>query len=113
MGRKTHQGAVGAGKVQKFPNVDAATSVAADVNKTYWVDTSSGGLTLTLPSVPAKGDAVRIFDAAYTFDTNNLTVARNGQLVMGLDEDLTVNTQGAAFDLVYYNPSRGWRIYTT
>ncbi len=113
MGRKTHQGAVGAGKVQKFPNVDATTSVAADVNKTYWVDTSSGGLTLTLPSVPAKGDAVRIFDAGYTFDTNNLTVARNGQLVMGLDEDLTVNTQGAAFDLVYYNPSRGWRIYTT
>jgi hypothetical protein len=112
MGRKTHQGAVGAGKVQKFPNVDASTSVAADVNKTYWVDTSSGGLTLT-PSVPAKGDAVRIFDAGYTFDTNNLTVARNGQLVMGLDEDLTVNTQGAAFDLVYYNPSRGWRIYTT
>lgn len=113
MGRKTHQGAVGAGKVQKFPNVDAVTSVAADVNKTYWVDTSSGGLTLTLPSVPAKGDAVRIFDAGYTFDTNNLTIARNGQLVMGLDEDLTVNTQGAAFDLVYYNPSRGWRIYTT
>jgi hypothetical protein len=113
MGRKTHSGAVGAGKVQKFPNVDVAASTSADVNKTYWCDTSAGGLTLTLPSVPSKGDIVRIFDAGYTFDTNNLTVARNGQLVMGLDEDLTVNTQGAAFDLVYYNASRGWRIYTT
>jgi hypothetical protein len=31
---------------------------------------------------------------------------------MGAVADLTVNTEGAAFELVYYDGSQGWRIIT-
>jgi hypothetical protein len=113
MGRKIHRGSVGGDPIIKLPNVDVSVGITAEPNKTYWCDTSASAFTLTLPSVPAKGDIVRIFDASNTFDTNNLTVARNGQLIMGLTENVTVDTEGAAFDLVYYNASKGWRIYTT
>ena len=49
---------------------------------------------------------------ANTFDTNNLTVDRNGHVIMGAADNLVVSTEGAAFDLVYYDSSKGWRIYT-
>jgi len=31
---------------------------------------------------------------------------------MGAADNLTVNTEGAAFNLVYYNATYGWRILT-
>ena len=113
MGRKIHRGSVGGDAILKLQNVDLSVSTTVEPNKAYWCNTSASAFTLTLPGVPAKGDIVRIFDAASTFDTNNLTIARNGQLIMGLTDNVTVDTEGAAFDLVYYNASQGWRIYTT
>ena len=96
----------------KLPNVELDASGSADSNKAYWVDTASTSLTLALPASPSMGDIVRIFDVRNTFDTNNLTVSRNGSPIMGLSEDLVVNTEGAAFELVYYNATRGWRVFT-
>lgn len=113
MGRKIHKGSVGGDAILKLPQIDVSISTTVEPNKAYWCDTSASAFTLTLPATPAKGDVIRIFDAAKTFDTNNLTIARNGQLIMGLTENVTVDTEGAAFDLVYYNPSQGWMIYTT
>jgi hypothetical protein len=31
---------------------------------------------------------------------------------MGAADNLTVSTEGAAFDLIYYNATFGWRIFT-
>ena len=56
-------------------------------------------VTVALPASPNKGDTVRIFDVAKTFDSNSLTIARNGKL-MGDASDMTVGAEGAAFDLV-------------
>ena len=75
-------------------------------------NTSGGAFTITLPSAPVKGDSVRIFDVNKTFDTQNLTVARNGNPIMGDASDLIVSTEGAAFELVFYDGSQGWRIIT-
>ena len=92
--------------------MDVSTSVVAVTNSTLWVDTTSGPITVTLPASPIQGDTIRIFDVAKTFDTNNLTVARNGNLIQGDADNLTVATEGAAFDLIFYSVARGWRIFS-
>jgi len=78
----------------------------------YFVNTSSGGVTATLPSSPTVGDTIRFLDVAKTFDSNALTVARNGQLIQGDAENLTVTSESAAFELIYSGPSFGWRIFS-
>lgn len=93
-------------------NVDVVTTYTALIGQTLWCDTSGGAFTVTLPGSPSKGDRIRVIDVSNTFDTANLTLGRNSQVIMGLAEDLVVATEGAAFDLVYYNSSKGWRIFT-
>ena len=93
-------------------NVDANSNYSANAYEQIWCNTNGGGFTVTLPASPNKGDTVRIFDVAKTFDTNNLTIARNGKLIMGDASDMTVGAEGAAFDLVFYNDTYGWRLFT-
>ena len=78
----------------------------------YFVNTTSGAITATLPSSPSQGDEIRFLDVSGTFDTNNLTVARNGKLIQGDAENLVVNVEGAAFELVFSNDTYGWRIFS-
>jgi len=85
----------------------AYTAVAGD---RLMVNTSAGSVTITLPASPVLGDTIRIIDGAGTFDFNALTVNRNGQAIMSDNENLTVNTRNAAFTLVYYNATYGWRL---
>jgi hypothetical protein len=75
-----------------------------------FVDTSSTAFTITLPASPSVGDEVRFLDLANTFDSNNLTVARNSQKIDGATSDLTVATEGAAFALVYSGATYGWKL---
>lgn len=77
-----------------------------------WVSTTSSALTITLPGSPIKGDSIRFFDIGRTFNARNLTVARNGKPIQGDAQDLTVNTNGAAFELVFYDNTYGWRIFS-
>jgi hypothetical protein len=49
----------------------------------YFVNTTSGAITVTLPATPSAGDIVGIKDYAGTFATNNLTIARNGSILDG------------------------------
>ena len=72
------------------------------------VDTSGGVVTLTLPASPSVGDEVTIIDGKGSFNTNNLTVNRNGSNINGAASNLTVSTNGTAFTLVYLNATRGW-----
>lgn len=80
-------------------------------NNGYMIDTSSAVVTLTLPLAPTEGNIVQVTDAAGTFATNNLTVARNSEKIMGLSENMTVSTNNAAFGLVYQSSANGWRLY--
>jgi len=95
-----------------FQAVDATSAVTLTRGQQCFANTTSGAFTVTLPGSPVKGDSVRIFDVAKTFDSNNLTVDRNGNPIMGDAADLTVATEGAAFELVFYDGTQGWRIIT-
>ena len=95
-----------------YANVDATSAVTLANRQQCFANTSGGAFTVTLPASPVKGDSVRIFDANKTFDTNNLTIDRNGNPIMGDAADMTVAAEGAAFELVFYDGTQGWRIIT-
>ena len=86
----------------------ATTNATMTAGYGYFVNTSSSAITMTLPSSPSLGDEVSIIDYAGTFDTNNLTVGRNSQPIMGTAADLTVSTERAGFTLVYVDSTQGW-----
>jgi hypothetical protein len=99
--------------VNSWNYVDFANAGGSAVAGDFcWVSTSSSSVTITLPGSPLKGDTIRFVDVARTFNARNLTVSRNGQPIQGDAADLTVNTNGAAFDLIYYNATYGWRIFS-
>jgi hypothetical protein len=96
-----------------YANVDVSADGTTLANRQQaWCNTSGGAFTVTLPGSPVKGDTVRIFDVAKTFDSNSLTIGRGGNPIMGDAADLVVSTEGAAFELVFYDGSQGWRIIT-
>ena len=57
----------------------------------YLVDSSGGARTITLPASPQTGAVIRVSDEAGTSATNNITVARNGQLIDDVAEDFVID----------------------
>ena len=74
----------------------------------YFINTTSVAITATLPGSPSLGDFITFIDYAGTFDTNNLTIARNGKPIQGAAEDLTVSIERSAFTLVFVDDTQGW-----
>jgi hypothetical protein len=76
----------------------------------YFVNTTSGAKTVTLPSSPAAGSVVAVKDYANTFDTNAVTLGRNGSNINGAAADSTLSIEGLAVTLVYVDSTKGWLI---
>jgi hypothetical protein len=74
----------------------------------YFVNTTGGVITATLPSSATIGNEVSIIDYAGTADTNNITIGRNEHKIQGASSDMTVTTERAAFTLVYVDSTQGW-----
>lgn len=74
----------------------------------YFVNTTGGAITVTLPGSASIGDEVSIIDYAGTADTNNITIGRNSHKIQGDASDLTVSTERAGFTLVYVDATQGW-----
>jgi hypothetical protein len=78
----------------------------------YFVNTTSGAVTVTLPAGSA-GDIVGISDYASTFQTNNVTITPNGtDKINGTNSNANLSTQGLAVSLVYVDATRGWKSVT-
>ena len=88
----------------------ANSNATMSVNRGYFVDTTGGAKTMTLPTGVTIGDTVRINDLAGTFGANNLTVARNGSNIQGIADDLVVSVNQSSFGLVYSNGTYGWKL---
>jgi len=108
-------GTTGVGQLS-FSEVSGGTAWQAVKTANYtavagqgiFANTTSAAFTITLPSSPSIGDEVSIVDYAGTFDSNNLTVARNSQKIQGAAADLTVATERAGFTLAFTDGTQGW-----
>ena len=81
----------------------------ATSGKGFFINTTSGGVTVTLPSSPSAGDIVSISDYAKTAACNAITVGRGGSKIDGLCTDLTLETAGIATTLIYVDGTKGWK----
>ena len=88
--------------------VITADPANATAGEGYFANTSGGAFTITLPTSASIGDFISVIDYAGTFDTNNLTIGRNGHNIQGDASDLTVATERAGFTLVYVDATQGW-----
>ena len=87
----------------------AKTSPFSGVSgKGYFINTTGGAVTVTLPSSPTAGAIISVKDYANTFDTNNLTIGRGGSKLAGACLDATLSTKGDSLTLVYVDATQGW-----
>jgi len=75
----------------------------------YFVNTTSGAITVNLPAGVA-GSIVAISDYANTAATNNITIDPNGtDKINGVNADAKITTNGASITLIYVDATRGWK----
>lgn len=86
-------------------------SYNAAVNSQYCTDTVTGTATVTatLPASPANNDQIWFYPCS-AYSTYNLVISRNGNNIQGLAENMTVQTDNAAFGLIFVT-SYGWRLF--
>jgi hypothetical protein len=109
-GTATNFGATGSASWVTTVKTGDFTAVAGEG---YFVDTSSAPITVTLPASPDAGAVVAVSDYANTFDTNNLTLARNGSNIEGAASNFVINVEGTAITLVYVDSTKGWIVTDT
>lgn len=101
----------GGGAGLEWSNI--STNTTATKNKGYFVDTSSGAITITLPATATTGDQVGISDYSGTFGSNKCIVARNSHNIMGDAEDFECDISNLGVLFVYSDVTIGWRIVNT
>lgn len=72
---------------------------------------TTGGFTITLPAANlVEGDSIQIIDATGVTGASNITVARNGNRIQNLLNDLVINVNNSAITLVWSGSTYGWLI---
>lgn len=87
-------------------NTVSGTSVAL-TNNMHALLTNAAVTTATLPAGPAVGDTCAV--TALNGRVDNV-IARNGQLIMGLSEDMTMDVPNRTAYLRFCGASYGWRL---
>ena len=99
----TYNGAVNWDTTPKTSGFTAVSGVG------YFVNTTAGAITVTLPTTPTAGAIVAISDYANTSATNNITVGRNGFNIDGEAVDGKIKINGQVYTLVYVDATEGWK----
>jgi hypothetical protein len=87
-------------------------TVTAATGSGYFVDTTSGEITVNLPAA-AVGSIVAVSDYASTAASNNIIISPNGsEKINGVNDTYKISTAGLAVTLVYADATRGWKSVT-
>jgi hypothetical protein len=84
------------------------SNFTASASKIYPVNTTSGVLSVTLPSSPSAGDRVGVVDYAGTFDSNALQIFPNGSKIEGVVASKKLDTEREGVVLQYVDSTQGW-----
>ena len=82
------------------------SSITAEKDRIYVFEELTP-YTLTLPLTPSNGDSILISNRSGI--TTNL-IGRNGELIMGIAEDMELNVPPASFMFTYASGTQGWVI---
>ena len=88
------------------------SSFTATAETIFLVDTTSAGITITLPSSPSVGDRVQIIDVAGTADTNAITLSASNN-IKGSSANRDISGEFGNAQLIYVANTIGWAIEFT
>lgn len=95
----------GSGNSQEFSSITTtAVDKTLDVGEACFVTASSK--TITLPASPSVGDKVAI-------GVNNFSdtlISRNGENIMSLAENMTIDSPNLTITLLYVDTTIGWKL---
>ena len=94
---------------------NVSSTFSATVNDRILANSSGGTFTITLPlnSTLLVNDVVQIVDVTGSFNTNNVTLGRNGSKIQNLSEDLVLDINNIAVTMIYTGSTYGWVISGT
>lgn len=94
---------------------NVSSTFSATVNDRILANSSGGTFTVTLPlnSTLLVNDVVQIVDVTGSFNTNNVTLGRNGSKIQNLSEDLVLDINNIAVTMIYTGSTYGWIISGT
>lgn len=95
---------LGTALVSAYDTVTAAGTATVSNRTVHYV--TSDSQTITLPGSPSAGNEVVVVVGNYT----GVIVARNGENIMGLAENITLDIAYAAVTFLYVDATRGWII---
>jgi hypothetical protein len=75
----------------------------------YFINTTCGAVTVTLPASPTAGDVVAFKDYAGQWNTNNVTLCNNGNKINGVCATASLSTQNQSVSLIYVDATKGWQ----
>ena len=87
-------------------SVETSSFVAVNGNG-YFVNTTSGSITVTMPSSPTVGDSIGIIDYAGTAASNTITLTSSNN-IQGSSDNKIVNYTRGALRITYADTTQGW-----
>jgi len=83
--------------------------LTVESGKGYFLNTTCGAITVTLPSSPSAGAIVAFKDYANTFDNNAVTINNNGSKINGICANAELTTESQSVTLIYVDGTKGWQ----
>mgnify|MGYP003121655408 FL=1 len=75
----------------------------------FFVNTACGAVTVTLPGSPTAGSIVAFKDYSNSWDSNAVTLCRNGSKICGVSQNANLNTESQSVTLIYVDGTKGWQ----
>jgi hypothetical protein len=89
--------------------VVSGTSINCVKDTGYLINASNNDVLLHLPTTPSEGDTVGFCDFYNKATSHTITISGSNN-IEGYSEPLVLNMNGAGFNLVYTDATRGWEI---